>query len=84
MFTGIGAPLGSIALGAGLGSISVASALGVGLMVASSVLLGPSMPKMPASLADGGRDRLHANLDPTTPRKFVFGGPWAMRSDVRR
>lgn len=80
--TGIGAPLGTIALGAGLGSISVASVIGVGLLVASSVLIGPAVPKMPGSLSDGGRSRLSASLDPVAPRKIVFGET-AMATDVR-
>jgi hypothetical protein len=70
--------LGMISLGAGLGSIAVASVIGLGLMVASSVLMGPQTPKMPKSLADGGRERLFVTLDPVTPRKIVFGNT-AMR-----
>lgn len=80
--TGIGAPLGTIALGAGLGTISVASIVGMGLLLTSSLLLGPAIPELPNSLANGGRDRLYANLDPTTPRKIVFGET-AAATDVR-
>lgn len=80
--TGIGAPLGTIALGAGLGSISVATVVGMGLMVASSMLMGPAVPKMPGSLQDGGRQRLHASLDLRAPRKIVFGET-AAAADVR-
>jgi hypothetical protein len=79
MFTGVGAPLGTIALGAGLGSISVATVVGMGLMVASNFLMGPAKPK---ALRTSPSDRLTATLDPTSPRKIVFGNT-AMATDVR-
>ncbi len=79
MFTGVGAPLGSIALGAGLGSLSVATVIGAGLLVASNFLMGPTKPK---GLATQASDRLTATLDLTTPRKIWFGHT-AGATDVR-
>ena len=79
IFTGVGAPLGTIALGAGLGSISVAALVGIGLSVAGSFLMGPGKPK---GLSTGISDRLTATLIPTDPRKIVFGHT-AMATDVR-
>lgn len=70
-------------LGASLvGSALLASVLSAGLLISSSVLLGPSLPKMPGSLANGGRERLHATLDVRAPRKIAFGRS-ACASDVR-
>lgn len=70
-------------MGASLGLSAMATTLlSAGLLLGASVLLGPSVPKMPESLAGGGVGRLHANLDPTTPRKIVFGHT-AMATDVR-
>ena len=53
-----------------------------GLAVAGGSLLGPSKPKMPGSLQHGGTDRLYSTLDPTTPRKILFGNT-AGATDVR-
>lgn len=75
-----GGQLGTIAI---LGAqVSVAAIISTGLMIASSMLLGPSVPKMPGSLANGGRDRLWATLDVRTPRKILFGKT-AGATDVR-
>lgn len=61
-------------LGASLGLSAVAAGiLSAGLLIASSVLLGPSLPKMPGSLANGGRERLNATLDVRAFRKILFG-----------
>jgi hypothetical protein len=51
-----------------------------GVAVTAGALLGPSAPKIPKTKPT---DRLYATLDPTTPRKWVFGGPTAMATDVR-
>jgi hypothetical protein len=74
------------ALGLGIiAKVIIAGAIiGAGLVVASNVLLGPSMLKISSSLADGGGDRLYVNLDPTTRRKFVFAGTREMVCDWRR
>lgn len=77
--TGIGAPLGMAISSIGL---SWATVIGVGLMVAGSVLMGPAVPKMPGSLQGGGTQRLHASLDPGTPRKILLGKT-AGETDVR-
>lgn len=77
MIPGVGTALG---LGMIAKGISVASVIGIGLMVGSNFLLGPAKPK---GLQTSPTDRLHASLDPTAPRKIVFGGPTAMATDVR-
>src|SRR5206468_9265268 len=51
-----------------------------GVAVTAGALLGPSAPKIPKTKPT---DRLFATLDPTTPRKWVFGGSTAMATDVR-
>lgn len=69
-----GAALTLTGVGAAIGiPLMVSQAVGLGLMVASSMLLGPAVPKMPSSLAGGGRDRLFASLDVRAPRKILFG-----------
>jgi hypothetical protein len=84
MIPGVGTALGlgTIAIGAGMGSIAVATVVGMGLMIAGNMLMGPAVPKMPGSLKDGGRDRLFSTLDPGTPRKIAFGNT-ALANDVR-
>lgn len=79
---GIGTALGLGALSILGATVSVAQVIGAGLLLASSVLLGPAKPKMPASLNNGGIDRLYGRLDPTTPRKMLFGNT-AGATDVR-
>lgn len=54
----------------------------MGLMVAGSLLMGPSIPKLPASQANMQRERLQANLDVTAPRKILFGNTHGA-TDVR-
>lgn len=71
-----------VALGLAVGSfaaLAVTAALEVGIALASSILIGPSVPKLPQT---NPVDRLYANLDTTTPRKFVFGYT-AAATDVR-
>lgn len=60
-------------------SVLAATLITVGVAVASNFLLGPSKPK---GLKTSPSDRLFATLDPTTPRKIVFGDT-AMATDVR-
>ena len=75
---GIGAALG---IGAKLlvAGLTASQLIGAGLMVASNFLLGPSKPK---ALKTAPSERLFASLDPTAPRKIVFGHT-AMATDVR-
>lgn len=47
-------------------------------MAAGALGLGPKSP----SVSNATRDRLYANIDPTTPRKLVFGRT-AMATDIR-
>jgi hypothetical protein len=67
---GIGQAIGLPLIAAGISSATV---IGLGLVIAGSLLLGPSAAKIPQSLVDGGRERLFNSLIPTTPRKIVFG-----------
>lgn len=61
-------------MGASLGlSAMAASIISAGLLITSSMLLGPSVPKMPASLGNMGRERLQISLDVRAPRKWCFG-----------
>lgn len=78
---GVGQALGLAAIEIGLG-LTAATVVGMGLMFAGSMLIGPSVPKMPASLANGGRDRLSATLDVRAPRKILLGKT-AGATDVR-
>ncbi|MFA9200495.1 MAG: hypothetical protein ACEQR8_04795, partial [Cypionkella sp.] len=73
---GIGQAIGLPMIAAGLSSAAV---IGLGLVVAGNFLIGPSKPK---GLKTSNSDRLFASLDPTTPRKIVFGDT-AMATDVR-
>lgn len=87
-FTGLGFAAGLPLIGAA-GTTATAFGLGVsastlflvsgGLALGSSLLAGNKAPA--ASPSD--RDRLFANIDPRTPRKHVFGGPYAMTCEVR-
>jgi hypothetical protein len=73
-------------LGVAAGSfaaIAATAAIEVGIALTQTILLGPSIPKLPQSQANGGRDRLYVSLDVTTPRKIVLGGPTAMATDLR-
>ena len=69
----------SISAALGLSSLAVAG-IEVGLAIVSSVLLGPSKPKN--AIEAGSKNNLFATLDPTAPRKTVFGYT-AMATDVR-
>ena len=68
---GIGQALGPLAMKIGLG-MTVGTVVGMGLLVAGSMLMGPGIPK-PKALNTTPTDRLHASLDPRAPRKMVFG-----------
>lgn len=76
---GIGTALGLGMIAAG---ISTASVIGLGLVVAGSLLMGPAKPKFDTALTEKQTDRLTATLIPTTPRKIVFGHT-ALDTDVR-
>lgn len=71
----IGAAIGLSALG----TAALIAGLEVGIALTQSVLLGPSVPKIPQT---NPVDRLYANLDTTTPRKIVFGDT-AGATDIR-
>lgn len=71
----IGAAIGLTALG----TSALIAGLEVGIALSQSVLLGPSVPKIPQT---NPVDRLYVNLDTTTPRKFVFGNT-AGATDLR-
>lgn len=71
----IGAAIGLSALG----TAALIAGLEVGIALSQSVLLGPSVPKIPQT---NPVDRLYVNLDTTTPRKFVFGNT-AAATDLR-
>jgi hypothetical protein len=79
----VGDKIGHAISGAVLAGIGIATGqmwlVGIGLSLATSSL-GPGKPKMPAT---NPADRLYAQLDPTTPRKWVFGGTTALATDVR-
>lgn len=60
---------------AGIGALGLATGLG---MAAKAAGLGPKLPKVNRA----SMDRLRASIDPTTPRKLVFGRT-AMATDVR-
>lgn len=62
-----------------LGIAAVTAGLSLSLSLASSMLLGPSIPKAPAT---NPIDRLYANLDTTAARKLVFGDT-AAATDIR-
>jgi hypothetical protein len=66
---GVGTALG-LAMQIGIGTITVAQAVGLGLMLADSLLLGP---KTPGALKTPPTERLYVSLDTTAPRKIVFG-----------
>lgn len=72
--TALGLGMKAIALG-----MNAAQLIGTGLMLASSVLLGPKKPTMPRTQPS---DRLYAQLDPSSPRKIAFGVT-ALAADVR-
>jgi hypothetical protein len=55
---------------------AAAITVGLGLLNAA---LAPRAPKIPSA----ARDRLYATVDPSTPRKTVFGGPTAMSVVIR-
>lgn len=57
-----------------------ALAVSAGLAIASSVLIGPKIPKT-ANLSQT-TDRLASTFDLTAPRKLVLGNT-AMRTDIR-
>lgn len=67
-----------LAVGLGVSSLA-ATAIVVGLTLASS-LLAPK-PKAPKT-SPADRDRLFASIDPSTPRKIVYGHT-AMATDIR-
>jgi hypothetical protein len=77
---GIGTALGLGVLSIAGASISVAAVIGVGLSLAGSFLMGPGKPR---GLATSPTDRLHATLDPNTPRKICMGKDVALATDVR-
>ena len=69
IFTGIGAPLGLGAIA--FGTTTYAALVGLGLEIAGSLLLGPSVPK--SALTNTAISRLYATLVTTEPRKIMFG-----------
>jgi hypothetical protein len=72
---------GSPSLLASLIGVSAASVLPAAIVVGLGLLnaaLAPRSPKVPTA----HRDRLYTSIDPTTPRKIVFGTT-AMRIDIR-
>ena len=81
MVAGIVLAIPTVGASLGLSALAI-GALEVGIALTSSLLLGPSVPKTPGSLADGGRDRLYATLVTTEPRK-IWLGHTAGATDVR-
>ena len=69
LFTGIGAPLGLGAIA--FGATTYGAIVGLGLEIAGSLLLGPSVPK--SSLTNTATQRLYATMVTTEPRKICFG-----------
>ena len=78
---GIGTALGLPLLTIGASSVGVAALIGIGLEIAGSLLLGPSMPNASA-LTQTALSRLYATLVTTEPRKWMLG-QGAGGNDVR-
>lgn len=78
----VGIVLAIPTVGASLGLTAIAlAAVEVGIALASTILLGPSVPK--GGLTQTALSRLYATLVTTEPRKWWVGGPTAGGNDVR-
>ena len=77
---GIGTALGLPLLTIGASSVGVAALIGIGLEIAGSLLLGPSIPKN--ALTQTAISRLYATLVTTEPRKW-WPGQTSGGNDVR-
>lgn len=70
---------GVLGITGALGTALLVAGLEAGIALTQSVLIGPSVPKIPQT---NPISRLYATLDTTTPRKIVFGST-ALPTDVR-